>query len=136
MSFILIIKLRIEYYSILFLTFILKYVLIFIEFFRGGKNMISEKCKEVFGLPSCGPIYSGKVESLFINGISFYLGKTLTIKSYNVQNMNSGEDVWIIKLRDPKKYRKFILVSNREYVAWVSIKQIEEEGKNKKIIIK
>lgn len=100
--------------------------------------MVSEKCKEIFGLPSCGPYYFGKVENLFINGISFYLGKMVIIKSLNIQNMHLGEEVWIIKLRDPKKFRKFILVSNKEYVSWVSMKQIinkEEEKKKKKKII-
>lgn len=100
--------------------------------------MVSEKCREIFVLPSCGPSYFGKIENLFVNEISFYLGKTLTIKSLNVQNMSLGEDVWIIKLRDPKKFRKFILVSNKEYVSWVSMKQIinkEEEKKKKKKII-
>jgi hypothetical protein len=80
--------------------------------------------QKIFDTPSSGPYYPGKIENLFINGISFYLGKTLTISSPNIQNMEMGENVWIIKLRDPKKYKDFILVSNKKYVKWVSIKQI------------
>ncbi|MCF7906659.1 hypothetical protein K9L04_01865 [Patescibacteria group bacterium] len=80
--------------------------------------------QKIFDTPSSGPYYPGKIESLFINGISLYLGKTLTISSPDIQNMEKGETVWIVKLRDPKKYRNFILVSNKKYVAWVSIKQI------------
>ncbi|MCF7796095.1 hypothetical protein K9M42_03300 [Patescibacteria group bacterium] len=80
--------------------------------------------QKIFDTPSSGPYYPGKIENLFFRGVNFYLGKMFKINSPNIQNMEMGENVWIVKLRDPKRYRNFILVSNKKYVNWVSIRQI------------
>ncbi len=74
--------------------------------------------------PSCGDLYVGKIQQLFFEGVSFYLGKTLTIFSRDLKNFKYRENVWILRLRDPKIFSDFIMISNRISVAWISIDEI------------
>lgn len=62
-----------------------------------------------------------------VDGVDFYLGKTLTISSRELKNFKYRENVWIVKLRDPKVFSDFIMISNRIFVAWISIDQIVAE---------
>ncbi|NCC71677.1 hypothetical protein EOM09_08955 [bacterium] len=73
--------------------------------------------------PSCGDLYAGKIQQLFVDGESFYLGKTLKM-SRDVGNFKVNEDVWIIKLKDPKFHKKFIMISNKTFVGWITIDDI------------
>ncbi len=82
--------------------------------------MISSYYKKTFSIPDSGESYPGKKETLFINNKDLHLGTRLIVDSLEIKNIKTGEDVWIIKFRDQKKYEKCILVSNREYVAWIS----------------
>lgn len=74
--------------------------------------------------PSCGDLYVGKIQQLFFDGVSFfYLGKTLKM-SKDAGKFKANEDVWIIKFKDPKFHKKFIMVSNKTFVGWISIDEI------------
>ena len=73
---------------------------------------------------SVGKNYEGKIQSVYIENMSLYLGKTLTIGPKSFGNFNPGESVWIIKLKDPNLHKNFIMVSNKTFVSWISLEQI------------
>jgi hypothetical protein len=67
---------------------------------------------------------SNKIGRLEIDNTIFYLGKTLRIACDGVRGFKKGESVWIIRLRDPKIFKKFIMVSNKINVVWLSLEDI------------
>lgn len=87
-----------------------------------SSNSVQKLFKEAY--PSFGEDFQDEIKKVCVNEVDFYPGKTLTIISKNHSEFRFKENVWIVRLRDPKIFNDFMLVSNRCSTSWISIDKI------------